>query len=45
MLPYPQIDPVALRIGPISVYWYGIMYLVGFGGGWWLGRRRARSLS
>jgi phosphatidylglycerol:prolipoprotein diacylglycerol transferase len=42
MLPYPQIDPVAIRIGPISVYWYGIMYLVGFGGGWWLGRLRAR---
>jgi len=41
MLSYPQIDPVALRIGPISIYWYGIMYLIGFGGGWWLGRRRA----
>jgi phosphatidylglycerol:prolipoprotein diacylglycerol transferase len=42
MISYPQIDPVAIRIGPISIYWYGIMYLVGFGGGWWLGRRRAR---
>ncbi len=44
MLPYPQIDPVAFRIGPISIYWYGIMYLIGFGGGWWLGRRRAREV-
>lgn len=44
MLSYPQIDPVAVRIGPISIYWYGIMYLVGFGGGWWLGRRRARDV-
>lgn len=44
MLAYPQIDPVALRIGPISIYWYGIMYLVGFGGGWWLGRRQAREV-
>ncbi|MDH3413259.1 MAG: prolipoprotein diacylglyceryl transferase [Gammaproteobacteria bacterium] len=44
MLPYPQIDPIAFRIGPVSVYWYGIMYLIGFGGGWWLGRRRAREV-
>lgn len=42
MLSYPNIDPVALQIGPVSVHWYGIMYLVGFGGGWWLGRYRAR---
>ncbi len=44
MLPYPQIDPIAFSIGPISIYWYGIMYLIGFGGGWWLGRRRAREV-
>jgi phosphatidylglycerol:prolipoprotein diacylglycerol transferase len=44
MFSYPQIDPVAFRIGPISIYWYGIMYLIGFGGGWWLGRRRAREV-
>lgn len=42
MIPYPAIDPVAIQIGPVRVYWYGIMYLIGFGGGWWLGRRRAR---
>ncbi len=30
MLPYPDIDPVILRIGPLSVRWYGLMYLVGF---------------
>jgi phosphatidylglycerol---prolipoprotein diacylglyceryl transferase len=41
MLPYPHIDPVAYQIGPLKVHWYGIMYLVGFGAGWWLGRRRA----
>ncbi len=40
MLTYPHIDPVALSLGPIKVHWYGLMYLVGFGGGWWLGRRR-----
>lgn len=42
MLTYPDIDPVALSIGPLSVHWYGVMYLVGFVGGWWLARLRAR---
>ncbi|TVO73008.1 prolipoprotein diacylglyceryl transferase [Sedimenticola selenatireducens] len=38
---YPNIDPVALSVGPISIHWYGIMYMVAFIGGWWLGRVRA----
>lgn len=42
MLQYPQIDPVAISIGPLNVHWYGLMYLVGLGGGWWLATRRAR---
>lgn len=42
MLPYPQIDPVALQLGPISIHWYGLMYLVGFAAVWWLGRWRAQ---
>jgi len=29
-LVYPGIDPVALRLGPFAVHWYGIAYLVGF---------------
>ncbi|ROR34657.1 prolipoprotein diacylglyceryl transferase [Inmirania thermothiophila] len=41
MLRHPDIDPVAIRLGPLQVHWYGIMYLVGFAAGWWLGRRRA----
>jgi len=39
---YPSIDPVALSFGPLRVHWYGLMYLVGFLGGWALGRLRAR---
>lgn len=27
---YPSIDPVAVRIGPLAVRWYGIAYLLGF---------------
>nr|MBS0019419.1 prolipoprotein diacylglyceryl transferase [Gammaproteobacteria bacterium] len=42
MLTYPSIDPVAFQIGPIKIHWYGLMYLVGFGLGWWLGRLRAK---
>ncbi len=41
MLRYPDIDPVAVGLGPFKVHWYGLMYLVGFVGAWWLGRRRA----
>ncbi|WP_428622945.1 prolipoprotein diacylglyceryl transferase [Sedimenticola sp.] len=41
MLTYPNIDPVLLSLGPVSVHWYGAMYLVGFVVGWWLGRVRA----
>ena len=38
---YPAIDPVAVKIGPLQVHWYGLMYLIGFLGAWWLGRTRA----
>ncbi|MDH5479640.1 MAG: prolipoprotein diacylglyceryl transferase [Nitrosomonas sp.] len=30
MLVHPQIDPVAISIGPLSIHWYGLMYLIGF---------------
>ncbi len=42
MLQYPQIDPVAISLGPLQVHWYGLMYLVGLGAGWWLATRRVR---
>lgn len=32
---------MALRLGPIEVHWYGLMYLAGFLVAWWLGARRA----
>jgi phosphatidylglycerol:prolipoprotein diacylglycerol transferase len=43
MLPYPQIDPVALALGPLKIHWYGLMYLVGIGGAWWLASRRVNA--
>ncbi len=41
MLQYPQIDPVAISLGPVQIHWYGLMYVVGLVAAWWLGRRRA----
>ena len=38
MLQYPDINPVAISIGPVAIHWYGIMYLVGFAGGWFLAK-------
>ena len=34
-LAYPNIDPIALRLGPFTVRWYGIAYLLGFLAAWW----------
>jgi len=30
MLNHPQIDPVALQLGPLAVHWYGLTYLAAF---------------
>ncbi len=27
---YPNIDPIAFRLGPLAVHWYGLSYLFGF---------------
>ncbi|MBU2706301.1 prolipoprotein diacylglyceryl transferase [Zooshikella marina] len=37
-----DIDPIALQLGPLKVYWYGLMYLVGFAAGWVLMSYRAK---
>src|ERR1700688_2948240 len=29
-IPYPHIPPELVRVGPIAVRWYGLMYLVGY---------------
>jgi phosphatidylglycerol:prolipoprotein diacylglycerol transferase len=30
MLIHPQIDPIALQLGPLAVHWYGLTYLAAF---------------
>lgn len=51
MLTHPGFDPVAIRFPEFellgrqfapAVHWYGLMYLLGFLGAWWLGTVRAR---
>lgn len=42
MLTYPQIDPVALSLGPLKIHWYGLMYLLSFGLAYWLMLYRAK---
>ena len=40
MLVHPQFDAIAVKLGPLAVRWYGLMYLVAFALVWWLGRMR-----
>ena len=40
MLAFPDIDPVIIRIGPIGIHWYGLMYLLSFGAAYLLVRKQ-----
>jgi len=37
----PDIDPIAIHLGPIAIHWYAISYLAAFGMAWYLGNRMA----
>ncbi|MBL8297971.1 MAG: prolipoprotein diacylglyceryl transferase [Rhodanobacteraceae bacterium] len=40
-MPYfHDINPIALTLGPVSIHWYGLMYVLGGLFAWWLGKRR-----
>ncbi|MFK8076099.1 MAG: prolipoprotein diacylglyceryl transferase [Granulosicoccus sp.] len=41
MLQYPNINPVALELGPLVIHWYGVTYMFAFMAGWWLAKYRA----
>ena len=43
VLVHPNFDPVALDLGAVQIHWYGLMYLIGFYGCWYLAIRRGRS--
>jgi phosphatidylglycerol:prolipoprotein diacylglycerol transferase len=38
-IPYPDINPVALPLGPLSIKWYGLAYIAGLLLGWLYIRR------
>ena len=41
---FVNIDPVALQLGPMSIHWYGVMYLMSFLAIWWLLKYRTRTM-
>ncbi|MEZ0001173.1 prolipoprotein diacylglyceryl transferase [Sinorhizobium fredii] len=45
ILPFPEIDPVILTIGPLAVHWYGLAYVAGILLGWFYARRIAQNSS
>jgi len=42
MLIHPQINPVALQVGPLAIHWYGLTYLAAFALFFLLATRRLR---
>ena len=36
ILPYPEIDPVLIHLGPVAIRWYALSYISGLLLGWWL---------
>lgn len=42
-IPFPNIDPVAISIGPLAIRWYALAYVAGLVIGWWLARRFCRN--
>ena len=34
LIPYPQIDPVLVELGPLVIRWYALAYIVGLIVGW-----------
>lgn len=49
IIPYPQIDPVLIELGPLAIRWYALAYVVGLIAGWryvvLLNRRRSGALT
>ena len=35
LLPFPNIDPIAIQLGPLAIRWYALAYIAGIVLGWW----------
>ena len=44
-LPFPALSPVIVTIGPLSIRWYAVGYIVGIFLGWWYAKRLAANAS
>jgi len=44
VFPYPHIDPVLVRLGPLAIRWYALAYIAGLLLGWWYLVRLLRTL-
>jgi phosphatidylglycerol:prolipoprotein diacylglycerol transferase len=42
-IPFPNIDPVFLRLGPVQLRWYGLMYMISFIVGYFLLKRYSKA--
>ena len=45
IIPFPDIDPVLINIGPFAIRWYALAYIVGILLGWVYARRLIRTES
>jgi phosphatidylglycerol:prolipoprotein diacylglycerol transferase len=45
ILPFPEIDPVIVQIGPLAIHWYGLAYVAGILIGWYYARRLAMNVT
>src|SRR5262245_55906906 len=43
VIPFPNIDPVLISLGPFAIRWYALAYIVGILGGWLYARAIVRS--
>jgi phosphatidylglycerol---prolipoprotein diacylglyceryl transferase len=43
VIPFPAIDPVLVRIGPLAIRWYALAYIFGILAGWVYGRAIIRN--
>jgi phosphatidylglycerol:prolipoprotein diacylglycerol transferase len=39
VIPYPEIDPVLIAVGPFAIRWYALAYVAALVFAWWLARR------
>ncbi|MDP2332694.1 MAG: prolipoprotein diacylglyceryl transferase, partial [Reyranella sp.] len=39
LIPYPEIDPVLIQLGPFAIRWYALAYIAGLVIGWQVMRR------